>query len=62
MLVAMFADVFVEHTIGYIAIGAALILFHGFVWAVERLAVGQPEPKGLRPSSRNADSRASFSS
>ncbi|MGH9422353.1 MAG: hypothetical protein ACRD3J_20420, partial [Thermoanaerobaculia bacterium] len=44
MLVAMFADVFVRHTIGYIAIGAALILFRGVVWRVERLAIGQPEP------------------
>jgi hypothetical protein len=44
MLVAMFADVFVEHTMGYIAIGAAFIFFHGFVRGVERLAVGQPEP------------------
>ena len=47
MLIAMFADVFVQHTIGYIVIVAALILFYGFVWGVERLAVGQPEHNGL---------------
>jgi hypothetical protein len=47
MLIAMFADVFVQHTIGYIAIAAALILFYCFVWGVERLALGQPASNGL---------------
>jgi hypothetical protein len=46
MLIVMFADVFVQHTIGYIVV-AVLILFYGVV--VERLAVGQPKPNGVLP-------------
>jgi hypothetical protein len=46
MLIVMFADVFVQHTIGYIVV-AVLILSYGFV--VQRFAVGQPEPNRFLP-------------
>jgi len=36
MLAAMFADVFVQHTIGYVLVVAALIAFYCFVSGDER--------------------------
>jgi hypothetical protein len=49
MLIAMFADVFVQHTIGYVVIVAILSLLYGVVFGVERLAVGSAESRCLLP-------------
>jgi hypothetical protein len=48
-LLAMFADVFPQHAIGYIVIVGVLSLFNGFVLGVERLAISSPEPNDLLP-------------
>jgi len=47
MLAAMFADVFVQHSTGYIVIVAALILFCRLVSSIERLAASPLEPNGV---------------
>jgi len=46
MLIAMFADVFVQHTIGYVLMVAVLVLFCGFVWSVDRLPIREAESSG----------------
>jgi hypothetical protein len=48
MLAAMFADVFVQHSSGYIVIVAALMLFYRLVLGVEHLAATPLEPSGVR--------------
>ena len=47
MLAVMFADVFVQHTIGYILIVVVLILFYRLVLDIERLAASPLEPDGV---------------
>jgi hypothetical protein len=46
MLIAMFADVFVQNAIGYVLMVAVLVLFCGFVWSVDRLPIREPESSG----------------
>jgi hypothetical protein len=46
MLAAMFADVFIQHAVGYVVLAAALIAFYGVVSSDEHNR-DVPEPQGI---------------